>query len=227
MPLFMPRLLLFLLLVAALPLRADFVIERKITVGSEIRHMVLKFKGDRARIEIPKADNRKVVLLLDLGKDEIFNLVPDKKVGFAGKLSERRESRERALASHGIKPGTYSPTRTGQTKRIGEWLSDEYVIGAVGLRIWTSAEFPRWQLFQEQLARFSKAESGGALSPDCFGLPGLVIEYSNPGEQGVELVDLESAREEAVPESDLVVPEGYDINPFPATSLSGAVPPVK
>jgi hypothetical protein len=223
----MPRLLLVFLLLATLHARADIVVERKITVGSEIRHMTLKFKGDRARIEIPKGNSRKVILLLDLAKDEIFNLVPDKKVGFTGRLSERRESRERALASHGIKPGTYTPTRTGQTKRIGEWLADEYVIGAVGLRIWTSAEFPRWQFFQEQLARFSKAESGGALSPDCFGLPGLVVEYSNPGEQGVELVNLESAREEPVPESDLVVPEGYDLNPGPATTISGAVPPVK
>lgn len=224
----MPRLLLpLLVLLGTLPIRADIVVERKITVGSEIRHMVLKFKDDRARIEIPKEESRKIILLLDLAKDQICNLVPDKRVGFIGKLSERRASRERALANHSIKPGTYSPTRTGQTKRIGPWLADEYVIGAVGLRIWTSAEFPRWQFFQEQLARFSKAESGGALSPDCFGLPGLVIEYSNPGEQGVELVNLESAREEPVPESDLAIPEGYDLNPFPATNMSGAVPPVK
>lgn len=223
----MHRLLLLVFLLPTFAARADLVVERKVTVASEIRHMTLKFKGDRSRIELPQANNRKVILLIDLARDEIHNLLPDSHRGFVGKLSERRASRERALEQHGIRPGTYTPARTGQQKRVGEWLADEYVIGAVGLHVWTSAEFPRWQMFQEQLSRFSKAESGGALSPDCFGLPGLVVETSNPGEQGVEVTVLESAREEPVPESDLVVPEGYELSPFPATNMSGVQPPAK
>src|SRR4051812_11624168 len=71
-----PLLLLLLLPFCAIQARADLIVERKITVGSEVRHMTLKFKGDRARIELPQSNSRKVVLLIDLAKDEIYNLLP-------------------------------------------------------------------------------------------------------------------------------------------------------
>jgi hypothetical protein len=119
------------------------------------------------------------------------------------------------MKSHGIEPGSHTPTATGRKKKIGDWDCEEYLLGEFGLHIWIAPDFPHWAEIQAQLSRFSKAESGGALSPDCFGLPGLVVQTENPGMGGVEVTTLVKAALEPVADSEFVVPESYEIRPFP------------
>jgi hypothetical protein len=138
-------------------------------------------------------------------------------------LSERRKTREQSLKSHGIEPGMFRPVATGKKKKIGDWDCEEYLVADVGLSIWVAPAFPHAAEIQAQLARFSRAESGGALSPDCMGLPGLVVQSESAGAQGAEVTTLVSAKEEPVAESEFDVPKNYEINPFP-TSSPGSFP---
>ncbi len=204
--------LLALLLFLQIPARADMVIEQRMELDATSGPVILKFRGNLGRIDRPGQDGT-TTIIMNLGTDEVLNLLHAKKVAYMGKLSAHRLRSENAMKQAGFDVASLKPEPTGKKEKIGEWDAEEYVLTVQGLtfRMWVAPNFPNGAAFKAQMARFSKANTGGALNPDAMDLPGIVVKSEGLTPMGRMVTTLVSAREQPVPDSEFGVPEDYEL----------------
>lgn len=193
---------------------ADFIVEQTTESPFGAGDLVFKVKGDRARVETPDSNGGASVTLIDLVSGRLTNLIPSQKVAYQVDLAAARQKAEAAMRAAGLDVSALKPVATGQKDRVGDWAAELYTVSLGGseMRLWVSTVFPHGREIREQMARFTRAASGGALDPNTFAVPGLVVQSSADVPQGKMLTRLKSVKEGDLPASDFVVPEGYEIS---------------
>lgn len=205
-----------LLSVAALA-HADLVVEQKMESAMQYGIVTFKIKGDVARIDSPSPGSGMLTTIIDTKAGTITSLNPTQKIAMQRDLAAARRSAEAAMTGAGFERPKTPPVPTGQKEKIGDWEAEEYTIPVNGVTIhmWVAPNFPNGKFVKEELAKFSKAASGGALDPNTFDVPGVVVKSEMDTSAGKVTTTMMSAEEKAVPEDELKIPEGYRSMPVP------------
>jgi hypothetical protein len=197
--------------------RADLVVEQKMESAMQNGVITFKIKGDMARIDSPSPVGGTVTTIINTKSGKMVSLMHAQKMAMVMDLATMRGRAEAAMKSSGVDPSAVKPVATGQKQKIGDWDAEEYTINVGGgtMHVWVAPKFPNGQLVKEELGKFSKAASGGALDPNSFNLPGVTVKSEMDTAAGKIVTTLQSAKEVAVPDSDFVVPDGYRTMPLP------------
>jgi hypothetical protein len=197
--------------------RADLVVEQKMESAMQNGTVTFMIKGDVARIDSPSPGSGMLTTIIDTKAGTMTSLSATQKVAMERDLAAARKSAEAAMASAGFERPKTPPVATGQKQKIGNWDAEEYTIPVNGMtiHIWVAPNFPNGKFVKEELSKFSKAASGGALDPNTFDLPGVVVKSQMDTSAGPVTTTMISAEEKPVPADDLKVPEGYRSMPVP------------
>jgi hypothetical protein len=207
-----------LVLTTALAARADVVIEQKVESAMLNGNMVLKIRADKARMDMPSPMGQMTVLW-DFKTGESTTLMPAQKMAMKGSIRPNKPGAE----------GQPKPKATGVTEKVGAYTADVYDVASAKQtgKIWVARDYPNADLLKAELRKMSSATPLG-FDTSTLDVPGMMVksQLNTPG--GPVTITLTSARQEAVPDSDFVIPAGYKEmglgSPNPAASAAPSAP---
>ena len=200
-----------LLLVTALS-RADIVIEQKMESGFVNGNMVMKIKGDQARMDMPAGPAGDITVLMNTKTGEMATLMHAQKMAMKMNLSAAKKQAEQQAKLAGIDPASIEkPKSTGQTEKVGEWNAEIYetTIGGSAAKFWVSKDFPNHKVIMDQMNKLSAATGSAGFDPSKFDLGGMVVKSEMNTPAGKVTTTLVRAKEENVNASDFTMPTGY------------------
>jgi hypothetical protein len=207
---------------ATLAAHADVVIEQKAEGPMLNAKMTMKIKGDRARTDTV-SDASSVTIFMDLKNEKMMVLVHEQKVAMEKDMKAIREQTEAAQRAAGLDPSRIgAPKATGTKEKVGEWMAEvyEFTLGNVTGKIWVSKDFPNGQAVRDELKRVTAVNNGG-FDPNKLDVPGMIVKYQFNTQMGAITSTLIKASQEPVPDSDFVIPQGYNQMAMPP--ISGTV----
>jgi hypothetical protein len=190
---------LALVLTITLSAGADVVIEQKVESAMLNGNMVLKIRADKARMDMPSPMGQMTVLW-DFKTGESTTLMPAQKMAMKGSIQPNKQGAE----------GQPKPKPTGVTEKVGAYTADVYDVTSAQKagKIWVARDYPNADLLKAELRKMSSATPLG-FDTSTLDVPGMMVksQLNTPG--GPVTITLTSARQEAVPDSEFVIPAGY------------------
>jgi hypothetical protein len=200
----MKKLLLPLFLLGGVIAQADVVIEQNIESSATTGKMVMKIKGERARMDMPKNAAGAMSMVIDMKGGEVSILMHDQKMVMKSKIpAQSKEAIDAAKVE--------MPKATGKKEKVGEWDTEifEGNVANIPTKMWVAKDFPNYKALMEQMNKLSAATGGGAAAK--FDLGGMVVktEMNLPAAGGKMTMTVLKVKEEPVAEDDLKVPADY------------------
>jgi hypothetical protein len=208
----------------ALTAHADVVIEQEVESPAGKGKIVMKIKGDRARIESPTSSGN-TVTVMNMKTGELATMLPADKVVVKADLKTVKAQQEAMFKRLGLDlTKEQKPTPTGTTEKVGEYTADVYdfSFGELTGKIWAAKDFPNAQLFKDEMKRVGEAGTMG-LNLARLEVPGMLVKSRMATPAGTMTLTVVSARQEPVPEADFAIPADYQEVKVPA----GGNPPPK
>ena len=210
------------------PARSDVTITQKIEGAGPVDTMVMKIKGDKARVE----PNPNMTMLIDNKTGEILNLMNEQKKFI--RISSEQVNAVADLAAAGKKEEATSekaPLKpTGRKETILGYEAQEYVSESPDFKAsyWISTTYPGAKEITQQLQAVSKNvwKSAAKHMPDMRDFPGLPLR-SVVTINGKEITStLVSAKQDSLGDDEFVVPKDYQEMKMPnLNSILGGKPP--
>ena len=210
----MKKLLKFatLLFTAALA-HADLVVEQKMESSFMNGNMVMKVKGERARMDVPSPVGQTTVLM-DMKTGDMTTLMHAQKMAMKMNMSDAKKAAEAQQKATGIDFTKMAPKATGSKEKVGEWNCDIYEMdmgNGMSSKMWVAKDYPNYKSIMEQMNKINAAASAGmGMDPSKFDLGGMTVKTEVTTPLGKVVSTLVSAKEEAVADSEFVVPAGYN-----------------
>lgn len=206
-----------LLLVSTLAARADIVVEQELQSAMVNGKMVMKVKGDHARIDMPSPAGSATVIL-NFKTGEMTTLVHAQKMAMKGDLKAMKQMMEAQQKAAGVDPSKVEkPKATGATEKVGEWTADVYELQSAGAtgKLWAAKDYPNAQVIKDELKKVTEATATG-VDASKMDVPGMIVKsvVKTPG--GDVTTTLVKAKEEAVADSEFAIPAGYNEFKMPA-----------
>ena len=198
---------LALVFTAALAAHADVVIEQKLESSMINGSMVMKIKGDQARIDVPSPMGQSTILM-NFKTGEMTMLMHAQKMAMKMSLEAMKEQQKAA----GVDTSKLEkPKATGATEKVGNWTADiyEFNLGGSTGKIWAVKDFPNVQLLKNELKKMSEASAAG-FDPSKLDVPGMIVKYQMNTPAGIITTTLIKAGQEPVADSEFAVPAGYN-----------------
>lgn len=203
------RLLCLAGFVSATIARADLTIVQKVEGSHDTNDVVLKVKGDRARVEV----NPEITTILNGKTGEIVTLMNDQKkvMRISG---ERAQAMAQMASAASESAADLTPKATGKKKTIDGYETEEYVTDSphVHASYWVARNYPNYQSILQQMLVLQKGAFAAMHRgmPDYSKLPGLPLQTEiKAGDKGTVTSTLVSVKFDPVPDSDFDVPSDY------------------
>lgn len=190
--------------------RADLTIVQRVAGEKESSNVVLKIKGDLARVDI----NPHITTILNGKTGEMLTLMRDQQQ-FIRIAGDRAKAMAEMAGAFGKNNGMDKPPRpTRKTEKINGFETEEYVSDSPHLHTtyWVAKDYPDYKNILQQLTVLKKGAFGAMRRgvPDFGDLPGLPIRTEIRSGDKVEVTStLVSISPGTVPASDFDIPAGY------------------
>jgi hypothetical protein len=210
-----PALALFL--ASALAARADIVVEQELQSAMVNGKMVMKVKGDQARIDAPSPAGQ-ATIILNFKTGEMTTIMHAQKVVMKSDLKAMKQQIEAAQKASGVDPSKIEkPKATGATEKVGEWTADVYEMqgAATSGKLWAAKDYPNAQAIKDGLKRITEATASG-VDVSKMDVPGMIVKSVVKTAGGDVTTTLTKAKEEEVPDSEFTIPTGYNEFKMPA-----------
>jgi hypothetical protein len=207
------KLLPFLALTIAtvLTAHADVVIEQKVESAMTNGSMIMKIKGDQARIDMPSPAGQ-VTVIMNIKTGDLTTLMHAQKMAMKMNMNAVKQQSEAAQKAAGLDPSKMEkPKATGATEKIGEWTADVYEFNAGGAtgKIWAAKDFPNAQALKDELKKLSAASSSG-FDPNKMDVPGMIVKSQMNTPAGAVTSTLVKAAQTPVADSEFAIPTDYN-----------------
>jgi hypothetical protein len=215
--------ILALALTTAFAARADVVIEQKIESAMINGNMVMKVKGDQARMDMPSPAGP-VTVLINFKTGEMTTLMSAQKMAVKMDMKMAKQAAEAQQKAAGIDPSKMEkPKATGTTEKVGDYTADVYdfTVGQMNGKIWAAKDYPNVDVLKAELKKISEATSMG-FDPGKMDVPGMVVKSQVTTAAGAITTTLISAKQQDVAATEFNVPEGYTEMKMP--TAPGAAP---
>lgn len=203
--------ILALFAITAWNAHADVVIEQKLESAMVNGNMIMKIKGDQARIDMPSPAGQ-VTVLMNIKTGDMTTLMHAQKIAMKMNMNAMKAQSEAAQKAAGIDPSKVEkPKATGTTEKVGEWTADVYDFNAGGTtgKIWAAKDYPNAQILKDELKKLSAASSSG-FDPNKLDVPGMVVKSQMTTPAGPVTSTLVKATQEPVADSEFSIPAGYN-----------------
>lgn len=219
-----PRTMKTLLVIASLAItgafsHADLVIEQKMESAFMNGNMVMKIKGDKARMDMPAGPAGQMSVIMDTQSGEMATIMHGQKMVMKMNIADAQKQASSAQKQAGIDPEKMAqPKATGTKEKVGDWEAEIYEMdtGSGMMKMWVAKDFPNYQKIMKGMNKLSSATSGNGFDPSKFELPGMVVKSEMTTPVGKVTTTLVSAAEKDVEAKDFVMPEGYQEMKVPA-----------
>ena len=214
------------LLLAAAFVRADIVIEQKMESQFINGNIVMKVKGDQARMDMPAPVVGNVTTFMNFKSGDVITYVHQQKMAMKMNLSEVKKQQEAGQKALGVDPSKLEkPKATGQKEKVGEYDTEIFEMnqGNLQAKLWIAKDFPNAQAIKDQMAKLSSSMGGAGFDPAKVDVPGMVVKSEVNTPVGKMIITLVSAKEQAVDDKEFIKPEGYQEMQMP--KLPGAEAP--
>jgi hypothetical protein len=217
------------LLLAALMVRADLVVEQSIESPFMNGKSVTKIKGDQMRIDSPMPGGGSVSSIVNSATGDATTLIHAQKMAMKMNINAMQKQLQQAT---GQDPKNISkPKATGQKEKVGQYDAEIYEVSVAGqaIKMWAAKDYPNAQALKDQMNKLAKASSGGMFDPAQFDVPGMVVKTEMTTPQGKIVSTLVGVREEPVAATEFEVPAGYQSMQMPQIpqAPAPAAPPAK
>ncbi len=200
-----------LLLAGAIGARGDLTIVQKVEGGQGENRIVLKVKGDRARVEI----NPQITTILDAKTGDLTTLLNDQKkvMRISGEKAQAMAEMAKAM-SKDVMPSDAPPKPTGQKQKINGYETEEFATDAPKYRTsyWVAKDYPDYQSIVRQMAVLQNGAFAAIRKglPDFKDLPGLPLrtEVKVDGKNQMTST-LESISTAPLSEAEFTIPADY------------------
>ena len=157
------------LIIATAFASADVVIEQKMESAFMNGNMIMKLKGDQARMDMPAGPAGAMTVLVDSKGGTMTTLMHGQKMAMKMNLAETKKAAEAAQKATGIDPSKMEkPKATGQKEKIGEWDAEvyEFEAGAGNKgKLWVAKDFPNYKAISDQMNKLSSLTGGAGYDP--------------------------------------------------------------
>ena len=197
---------------------ADIVIEQKMESAMITGNMIMKVKGDHARMDMPSPIGN-VTTLMDFKTGDMVTLVHQQKMAMKMNMNDLKKQQEAGQKALGMDPSKMEkPKTTGEVENVGEYKTEIFEMnqGEVKSRLWIAKDFPNAQSIKDQMAKISAGMGGSGIDPSKLDIPGMVMKTEVLTKAGKMVVTLVKATEENVDEKEFTKPEGYQEMNVPA-----------
>jgi hypothetical protein len=191
---------------------ADVVIEQKLESGFVNGNMIMKIKGDKARMDMPAGDAGDITVLMDTKSGQMATLMHSQKMAMKMNLDTAKKAAEQQAKAQNIDPSKMEkPKSTGKTEKVGQWDAEVYEgkLGDSPAKFWVAKDFPNYKNIMEQMNKLSAATGSAGFDPSKLDLGGMIVKSEMSGPTGKVTTTLVKATEEAVDDSVFKMPEGY------------------
>lgn len=192
--------------------RADLVIEQKMESGFVNGNMVMKIKGDQARMDMPAGPAGNVTVLMNVASGEMSTLMHAQKMAMKMNLAAAKKQAEAQAKQAGVDPAKIEkPKSTGQKEKVGEWDAEVFEgnMGGSAAKFWVAKDFPNYKSIQDQMTKLSNATGSAGFDPSKFDLGGMVVKSEVSTPAGKVTTTLVRAKEEPVAETEFAMPKDY------------------
>ncbi len=210
--------------------RGDVTITQKVEGAGPVDTMVMKIKGDKARVE----PNAQMTMIMDSKTGDMLNLMNEQK-----KFIRISSAQVKAVAglANGDKDEDAASTKpalkaTGRKETILGYEAQEYVTETPSFKAtyWISTTYPGAKEITQQLQAVSNVwKSAAKHMPDMRDFPGLPLR-SVVTVNGKEITStLVSAKQDSLGDEEFVVPKDYQEIKMPDmhSLMGGKVPGAK
>ena len=214
------------LFLAAAFARADIIIEQKMESAMINGNVIMKVKGDNARMDMPSPLGGNVTTLMNFKSGDMITLLHQQKMAMKMNLSEVKKQQEAGQKALGVDPSKLEkPKTTGQKEKVGEYDTEIFEMnqGNLQAKLWIAKDFPNAQAIKDQMAKLSSSMGGAGFDPAKVDVPGMVVKSEVNTPVGKMIITLVSAKEQAVDDKEFIKPEGYQEMQMP--KLPGAEAP--
>jgi hypothetical protein len=213
------------LLLAAAFARADIVIEQKMESSVINGNVIMKVKGDNARMDMPSPLGGNVTTLMNFTSGEMVTLLHQQKMAMKMNLADVKKQQEAGQIALGVDPSKIEkPKATGEKEKIGEYDTEVFEMnqGSLQAKLWIAKDFPNAQAIKDQMMKLSSSMGGAGFDPSKIDVPGMVIKSEVNTPVGKMTITLVRAKEEAVDEKEFAKPEGYQEMQMPKMPAAAA-----
>lgn len=198
-------------LVSCAAARADLTIVQKVDGTEGTKRIVLKVKGDKARVEV----SPQITTILDAKSGELTTLLNDQKtvMHISGEKAKAMAEMAKSAIQDG-EPEKAVPKPTGRKETIGGFETEEYVSDTPKLHTtyWVAKNYPNAQSI---LAQMTVLQNGVFATmrkgmPDFHDLPGLPLRTKIKMEgQGEITSTIDSLKTDPIADSEFAIPADY------------------
>jgi len=208
-----------LLFISATFVRADLVIEQKMESSFMNGSMIMKVKGERARMDVPSPVGQTTVLM-DMKSGEMTTLMHAQKMAMKMNMAQAKAAAEAQQKNSGVDFTKMAPKATGEKGKVGEWDCEIYQMdmgNGMSSKMWVAKSYPNYKAIMEQMNKINNAASAGmGMDPSKFDLGGMTVKTEVTTPLGKVVSTLVSAKEQAVDDSEFAVPAGYNEMKMPS-----------
>jgi hypothetical protein len=208
------------LMIATAFARADVVVEQKIESAFMNGNMIMKVKGDQARMDMPKGPAGDITVLVDTKSGQMTTLMHGQKMAMKLNIADAKKQAEAAQKLSGLDPAKIEkPKATGVKEKVGDWETEVYEFDGGGTKgkMWVAKDFKNYKTITEQMAKLSAATGGGSgFDPSKFDLGGMTVKTEMTTPAGKMTMTLVKVSEDTVADSEFKAPEGYQEMKLPA-----------
>jgi hypothetical protein len=210
----LPTLALFV--VTTWTAHADVVIEQKLESAMMNGNMVMKIKGDQARIDMPSPAGQ-ATAIMNIKTGDMTTLMHTQKIAMKMNIKAQLEAQKPTAAANTEKPKAIG------TEKVGEWTADVYEFNAGGVtgKIWAAKDFPNAQALRDELKKISAASASG-FDPNTLDVPGMIVKWHMTTPAGPVTFTLVKATQEPVADSEFAIPAGYNEMKMPTAPAAPA-----
>jgi len=195
---------------------ADVTITQNADGAEGMSQMVIKIKGDKARMEI----NPQITTIIDGKTGEMFTLMNDKKQVLH--ISAEKGKQIAAMASKFAKTSNGKPklVPTGKKEVISGYEAEEYKVegGLFPASYWITTKYPDYAAILKQLSKIRPATLDATKMgmPDYADLPGLpirtTIKVAGQKEMTSTIISIE---QNPIPDDQFTVPKDFAVMQMP------------
>lgn len=192
---------------------ADITIEQKMESPFVNGKMIMKVKGERARMDVPGPAGDSTILM-DLKSGEMTTLVHAQKMMMKINMAQAKAAAEAALKAGGGPDLTkMTPKATGQKEKVGEWDCEIYTMdmgNGMTTKTWVAKNYPNAKAIMAQMNKLNSAASAGmGMDTSKFDLGGMTVKTEASTPQGKIVSTLVSAKEGPIADTEFDAPAGY------------------
>jgi Domain of unknown function (DUF4412) len=205
-------------LALAFTARGDYVIKEKIDNSGQVQQITLKIKETKVREDVGTENSA----IIDSKTGETTLLLHSQKAFLKispGQLKEQAKALKDLLGTKQENPANMELKPTGKREAINGFDTEEYTtsLNGVPMSIFVAKQFPDYQkiveaLYQVQSGPAMEVLRSMSIPPEKY--PGLPIRTTTSVIGQKIVVDLDSAQETDVPDTDFAIPTDYkELNP--------------